>query len=101
MGKKQTHLTKSRYIDGLRCSRKLWLGCYERLPYADPQPFSILDVGNQVGIKAHLLFPGGVLVEEKAYEHEEAVETTQQLISDTSIPAIFEAAFEYENVASG
>ena len=98
MGKKQTYLTKSRYIDGLRCSRKLWLGWYERLPYNDPEPFSILDVGHQIGIKAHLLFPGGVLVEEKAYEHEEAVETTQQLISDTSIPAIYEAAFEYENV---
>ena len=98
MNEKQPYLTKSRYIDGLRCSRKLWLGWYERLPYDDPEPFSILDVGNQTGIKAHLLFPGGILVEEKAYEHKEAVQTTQSLINDISVPAIFEAAFEYENV---
>jgi hypothetical protein len=98
MTAKQTYLTKSRYIDGLRCSRKLWLGWYQRLPYDDPEPFSILDVGNQIGEKAHLLFPGGKLVSEAAYEHKEAVERTQELIKDQSTPAIFEAAFEHENV---
>ncbi len=95
---KKTYLTKSRYIDGLRCSRKLWLGCHQKLPHSDPEPFSHLDVGNKIGEMACLLFPGGVLVEEKAYEHTEAVERTRELINDQSIPAIFEAAFEYENV---
>jgi len=98
MTAKRTYLTKSRYIDGIRCSRKLWLGWYERLPHEDPEPFSILDVGNQIGEKAHLLFPRGKLVSEAAYEHNEAVERTRELINDPSIPAIFEAAFEHENV---
>lgn len=98
MNAKPTYLTKSRYIDGLRCLRKLWLGWYERLPYEDPEPFSILDVGNKIGTKAHLLFPGGILVEEKAYQHEEAIQKTRDLINDPSIPAIFEAAFDHENV---
>ena len=98
MNAEQTYLTKSRYIDGLRCSRQLWLGWYERLPREDREPFSILDVGDQIGVKAHLLFPGGELVSEAAYKHEAAIERTRALISNPSIPAIFEAAFDYENV---
>lgn len=98
MKQKRPYLTKSRYIDGLRCFRKLWLGWYEPMPHDDPEPFSILDIGNQIGTKAHLLFPGGVLVEEKAYQHQEAVDKTRDLINNPSTPAIFEAAFEHENV---
>ena len=55
--RKSAYLTKSRYIDGLRCSRKLWLGWHEPLSHDEPEPFSILDIGNQIGAKAHLLFP--------------------------------------------
>ena len=96
--RKSAYLTKSRYIDGLRCSRKLWLGWHEPLSHDDPEPFSILDIGNQIGAKAHLLFPDGVLVKEKAYQHQEAIERTRDLINNPSIPAIFEAAFDHENV---
>ena len=94
----ETYLTKTRYIDGLRCSKKLWLGWHEPSLRKDPEPFSPLDVGNRIGAKAHLLFPGGVRVEEEAYQHEEAVETTKALVNDPSIPAIFEAAFDYDDV---
>ena len=96
--RKSAYLTKTRYIDGLRCSRKLWLSWHEPLSHDDPEPFSILDIGNQIGVKAHLLFPGGVLVREKAYQHQEAVQRTRDLINNPSIPAIFEAAFEHENI---
>jgi hypothetical protein len=47
---------------------------------------------------AHLLFPGGVLVEEKPWEHAAAVARTAALMADRSVPAIFEAAFEYSGV---
>jgi hypothetical protein len=47
---------------------------------------------------AHLLFPGGVLVEEKPWEHAEAVARTAALMADRSVPAIFEAAFEHFGV---
>ena len=47
---------------------------------------------------AHLLFPGGVLVDEKPWEHEAAVARTTALMADRSVPAIFEAAFEHFGV---
>ena len=39
---KTPYLTKSRYIDGLRCEKKLWLGWHQRLPYEEALPFSVL-----------------------------------------------------------
>src|ERR1700730_12850490 len=47
---------------------------------------------------ARLLFPGGVLVEEKPWEHIAAVKRTAALMADRSVPAIFEAAFEHSGV---
>ncbi len=91
------YLTKSRYIDALRCEKKLWLGWHERLGYEEALPYSILDTGNRIGRGAWALFPGGVEVTEKPYEHEAAVATTASLMVG-DVPAIFEAAFEYDKV---
>ena len=44
---------------------------------------------------ARLLFPGGVLVAEKPWEHATAAARTAALMADRSVPAIFEAAFEH------
>ncbi len=94
---KPPYLTKSRYVDGLRCEKKLWLGWHQRLPYEDAPPFSVLDTGNRIGRGAWVLFPGGVEVTEKPYEHEAAVARTRELMAGDA-PAIFEAAFEFENI---
>ena len=32
------HLTKSRYIAGLQCPRRVWLLVHEPLPYEEPAP---------------------------------------------------------------
>lgn len=94
---KSPYLTKSRYVDGLRCEKKLWLGWHQRLPYEDALPFSVLDTGNRIGRGAWALFPDGVEVTEKPYEHEAAVVRTRELMAlDTA--AIFEAAFEFDNI---
>jgi hypothetical protein len=61
------HLTKSRYIAGLQCLRRLWLLVHDPLPLEAPAPGSPLDVGQQIGRKAHLLFPGGVEVTEEPW----------------------------------
>lgn len=47
---------------------------------------------------AHALFPGGVLVAEKPWEHAKAMARTAGLMADRSVPAIFEAAFEHAGV---
>ncbi|MEO1857976.1 MAG: hypothetical protein ABGY95_11520, partial [Rubritalea sp.] len=74
------YLTKSRYIDALRCEKKLWLGWHERLPYEEALPYSILDTGNRIGEGAWALFPDGVLITEKPYEHAAAVARTASLM---------------------
>src|ERR1700688_1117054 len=92
------HLTKSRYIAGLQCPRRLWLLVHEPLPYEAPAPGSPMDIGQEVGQKAHLLFPGGSEIEEAPWQHAEAVTHTAALMADARVPAIFEAAFEYEDI---
>ena len=63
------HLTKSRYLAGLQCPRRLWLVVHEPPPYEEPDPGSPMDVGQEIGRKAHLLFSGGVLIEEEPWRH--------------------------------
>lgn len=92
------HLTKSRYLAGLQCLRRLWLGVNQPPEWVEPAPGSSQDIGAEIGLKAHLLFPGGILVEEAPWQHEEAVARTRVLMADRSVPAIFEAAVEQDGI---
>jgi hypothetical protein len=92
------HLTKSRYIAGLQCLRRLWLRVNEPQPYEEALPGSPMDTGSEVGRKAHLLFPGGALIDEEPWQHAQALARTAGLMTDESVPAIFEAAFEYDGI---
>jgi Domain of unknown function(DUF2779) len=92
------YLTKSRYAAGLQCLRRLWLNVHEPADSEGPISGSAEDVGLEIGRMAHLLFPGGILVEEKPWEHAAAVARTAALMADRSVPAIFEAAFEHSGV---
>ena len=92
------HLTKSRYMAGLQCPRRLWLQVHEPQDYEEPAPGSPLAAGVEIGRKAHLLFPDGILVEEAPWRHAEAVAHTAALMQNPSVPAIFEAAFAHRNV---
>jgi hypothetical protein len=68
------------------------------MPYENPEPGSVQDIGIIVGQKAHLLFPGGVLVDVPPWEHARAAAQTAGLVKDSSVPAIFEAAFEADGI---
>jgi hypothetical protein len=92
------YLTKSRYAAGLQCLRRLWLNAHKPADWEEPVLGSAEDVGLEIGRMAHLLFPGGVLVEEKPWEHAAAVARTAALMADRSVSAIFEAAFEHSGV---
>jgi hypothetical protein len=92
------HLTKSRYIAGLQCLRRLWLIDHEPAQYEEPAPGTPLDIGRDIGRKARLLFPGGLLVDEESWCHAQAVSRTVALMANEQVPAIFEAAFEYDNI---
>ena len=94
----QPRLSKSRYITGLQCSKRLWLGWHDPEPRSEPETGTILAVGAEVGVAARLVVPAGVLVEEGPDRHAEAVERTRRLIADPAVSAIFEAAFVFDRV---
>jgi hypothetical protein len=92
------YLTKSRYAAGLQCLLRLWRNVHEPADWEEPEPGSAEDVGLEIGRMARLLFPDGVLVEEKPWKHAAAVARTAALMADRSVPTIFEAAFEHSGV---
>lgn len=92
------YLTKTKTIAGLQCLRRLWLLDNDPPPYDDAPAGSPVEIGQEVGMKAHLLFPGGVLVDEAPWEHDQAVARTARLMADPQVPAIFEAAFECDGI---
>jgi hypothetical protein len=93
-------LTKSKFLAGRRCRKKLWLGCHEP-ERAAPLPDGVRTIramGDEIGRLARLLFPGGVLVEAGPREHADAVLETKKYMADPAVTAIFEAAFECSGV---
>jgi hypothetical protein len=91
-------ISKGKFVAGCQCLKRLYL--LVRQPELaggkDAADFALLDQGRQVGKLAQQLFPGGVEV--RTGNPEEAIRTTQELIANPDIPAIFEAAFEHEGV---
>ena len=93
-------LSKSRFIAGLQCHRRLYLECFNR-DLADEigeTQQAIFNAGTSVGELATNLYSGGILIKEDHLHHEEAVGSTKSALSDTSIQAIFEAAFLYDDI---
>lgn len=92
-------LTKSRYMIGRQCEKRLYLDVLERglgigpLPTAAQQ--AMLGRGVEVGKLARSRYRGGVLIDTSNMAR--ALRLTQSAI-DKRPPAIFEAAFEHAGV---
>jgi len=97
---KKANLSKSKFLAGLQCLKRLYLLCYQRELAGEPdeKQQAIFDQGKEVGLLAQKAFPSGVLISEDHLHHKEAVTRTKKLIADKSIPAIFEAAFIFEDI---
>ena len=54
---KVIYLTKSRYVAGLQCLRRLWLNVHEPLERQEPEPGTALDVGIEVGRRMTRRYP--------------------------------------------
>ncbi len=96
----QQRLSKVRFTAGLQCFKRLYL-----MVNAPDEAAGISDAGQlirdrdrEVGELATRLFKAGVPVDQDHQSVRKAIERTQELISDTSVPAIFEAAFTHNNV---
>jgi len=93
-------LSKSKFLSGLQCRKRLYLAIHspELATEPDEQTQAILDMGTEIGALARQRFPSGVLVEADHRHPTEALQRTAELLSDPAVPAIFEGAFEFDQV---
>ncbi len=92
-------ISKSKFVAGVQCLKRLYWQVHEPEPAAEPDAFAdaMIEQGQEVGLLARQLFPGGVEVSgDRGLE--QAIRTTQELTANPEVPAIFEAAFEYGGV---
>ena len=99
-GMKIPLLSKSRFITGQQCHLRLWYQCYhpDLASVTSEAQQAIFDSGHDVGELATRLYPGGRLIAEDHLHHREAVQTTLKVMGNEKIPAIFEAAFLYDDI---
>lgn len=92
-------LSKSRFMSGLQCHKRLYLECFHRELATPPdiQQKAIFDTGSEVGKMAQKLFPGGLLIKEQYFRHNDAMRSTQIALADSQISTIYEAAFFYDD----
>jgi hypothetical protein len=93
-------LSKTRFLAGLQCHKRLYLECYDPALAApiDPVTRAVLDTGHAVEIVARRRFPGGALIDHAQLGHGPAVLATQTAIADPTIPSIYEAAVTGDDV---
>lgn len=91
-------LTKSIYVAGLQCRKRLFLEKYhrERRDVLTVGDSLRLSEGLRVGQLARNLFPQGVAIDAEAWEWDYAEAQTSEAMAK-GVPAIFEAAFSFED----
>jgi predicted RecB family nuclease len=92
-------LSKSRFVAGCQCPKRLWFQVHERELAAKPDAATeaIMEQGHEVGMLARELFPSGVEVSSEG-GLDQAIRATRELVANPEIPALFEAAFEHDGV---
>jgi hypothetical protein len=93
-------LSKSKYIKGLQCEKRLWLDKHRRdlMPPIAPATQARFDSGHEVGDLAQLRYPGGLDASPEDYRklHESIAKTKAWI--DAGVPVIYEATFEADGV---
>ena len=99
MGTWAPRLSKSRFLAGLQCRKRLWLEVHHRELAEEPGPATqrIFDSGHEVGERARTEFPGGVLIDPPPYEIERALRETDEAIA-SGATTLFEPAFMFDNI---
>jgi hypothetical protein len=94
-------LSKSRFMAGLQCHRRLYLELYAPEIAADLDETTVarFGVGTAVGELARQRFAGGRLIAHGHEHHADAEAETRALLDDPDVPALYEAAFSYDDVA--
>lgn len=97
---KSPRLSKSKFLSGLQCHKRLYLEVHQPALATKPDAATqaMFDMGTEVGELARSRFPGGVLVTAGHRQTEAALAQTAELVQDSTVPAIFEAAFLHGGV---
>ncbi len=93
-------LSKSKFLSGSQCYLRLW-NDFHAPHLADDASDSQREIfrsGHEVGELACKRYPSGYLIEYDHLHFNDARRETEALLGDDSIPAIFEAAFEYQDL---
>ena len=92
----QNYLTKSKYLSGLQCHKRLWYeeNYPERASSLSKAQHRTFRQGKEVGERARGLFPKGILI--SAISPEKSAEQTKIAIRDRA-SCIFEASFVFGN----
>ncbi|MDP3027472.1 MAG: DUF2779 domain-containing protein [Nanoarchaeota archaeon] len=98
MSTSQKILTKSKYLNGLQCSRLLWISVNtkDRLPEVDEAKQKLFDEGHIVGEFAKKLFSNGIDIEDEDFSKN--LEETKKLLKENKI--LFEPAFLVDRLYS-
>jgi len=96
----RSRLSKSKFLSGLQCHKRLYLEITqpELAEPPDPSTQALLAMGTEIGRLAQRRFPGGVQVAPALRPRDAAIALTATLLQNPNIPAIFEGAFEFEGV---
>jgi predicted RecB family nuclease len=97
---KAARLSKSKFLSGLQCHKRLYLEVHypSLATKPDAATQAMFDMGTEVGELARSRFPGGILVTAGYRQSEAALEQTAALVQDLAVPAIFEGAFVHGGV---
>lgn len=93
-------LSKSRFMSGLQCHKRLYLEIYEPDLAEATNEFteSAFDVGHRVGTLARDRYPHGKLIDYD-HIHTDAELATRSALSDSVVPSIYEPAFSFDQVS--
>lgn len=91
-------LSKSRFVAGCQCLKRLYLPVREPELAAEPDAAAeaIIEQGREVGLLARKLCPGGIEVCSAGLD--QAIRTTRELVANPEVPVIFEGVFEHDGV---
>jgi predicted RecB family nuclease len=95
-----TRLSKSRYLSGLQCPKRLYLDIHARnlARDFDAGTQAVLDAGTRVGELARERYPGGVLVEVDYFKVADGLARTAAVLADPGTPVIYEGFIQFEDV---
>lgn len=94
-------LSKSKYLVGTQCPKRLWLEAHRRdlQPPTSPAQERVFTAGHEVGRLARERFPGGILIEEDPLRWRDAVVATKKAL-DSGTQVLFEPCFFYADTIS-